>query len=59
MNDRTCTDKDLVEWVKKQRHEYMVLKGGIEESSMTESRIYKLESIGFIWRVERCRVTVE
>jgi len=41
-------NKQLGRWVSKQRVQYRYLQQG-KESSMTEERIAKLESIGFEW----------
>ena len=42
------TNQQLAQWVKRQRYQYK-LKGTGRHSTLTEERLLKLESLGFIW----------
>ena len=43
-------DRNLVTWTKRQRIQYKKLMNGDSNSTMTQSRLEKLESVGFVWR---------
>lgn len=41
-------NRPLSRWVKRQRYQYKLMKEG-KPSTMTEERIRRLESVGFVW----------
>jgi len=43
-------DPSLAQWVQDQRRQYKIKKSG-NKSALTESRIQKLESLGFVWSI--------
>jgi hypothetical protein len=50
--DKYESNRSLATWVRNQRSQYKKLQSG-ENSTMTESRIAALESIGFEWSVKK------
>lgn len=46
--NQLLANQSLAEWIKRQQYQYK-LKGMVERSSMTHSRMEALEKLGFIW----------